>query len=313
MLSDAIAIVALQLTPGIGRNTIHRALAGANIAGIWLQEMLSLPPRELLRSMPAGFQQTANRIARCGPQQLQQAREIIKRVSRAGVQFFSVTHPHYPHALDLHLGMHAPPVLFAFGNMDLFEEYLIGVVGTRSPSPVGQHLAQECAQICVDDECAVVSGGAPGVDSLAHVSAVVHGGKTIIVLPQGILTWRPPLEIQRVVEEGQVLILSEFMPDTPWQTHSAVTRNATISALARLVCVVEPQKQGGSLRTARLALYQKKPVLTYVDPALEDVRRSLEHLGAKNLMDSEGRILLESRIAFNREKAHSSPGVPWLL
>ncbi|HIJ66427.1 MAG TPA: hypothetical protein HPP77_10805, partial [Candidatus Hydrogenedentes bacterium] len=77
-------------------------------------------------------------------------------------------------------------------------------------------------------------------------------------------TYRPSRSVAKAVGQGAAVLVSEFPPDAPWETHAAVTRNAVISALARLVCVIEPRKTGGSIRTARIALNQGKSVLVHV-------------------------------------------------
>ena len=43
----------------------------------------------------------------------------------------------------------------------------------------------------------------------------------------------------------------------PW----SVTRNSTVAALARILCVVEARKTGGSIQTAHKALSMGRPVL----------------------------------------------------
>src|SRR5690606_24865428 len=61
-------------------------------------------------------------------------------------------------------------------------------------------------------------------------------------------------------EDGRAIVLSQFAPLSAWATHAAVTRNATIAALSRVVCVIEPRKAGGSMRTGRCALAIGRPV-----------------------------------------------------
>ena len=98
-----------------------------------------------------------------------------------------------------------------------------------------------------------------------------------------------PLPLQPVaVEDGRALLVSQFSPDAPWSTHGALTRNATIAALSRLVCVIEPGRTGGSIRTARHALEQGKTVMAYTRPEEESVMRELERSGARRLLGEDG-------------------------
>jgi predicted Rossmann fold nucleotide-binding protein DprA/Smf involved in DNA uptake len=91
-------------------------------------------------------------------------------------------------------------------------------------------------------------------------------------------------------EEGRAAIVSEFAPDSRWHTHAAVTRNATISALSRLVCVIEPRKTGGSVRTARCGLEQGKQVLVHGSRDPESPIAALRRAGAGSLLDEQGQF-----------------------
>ena len=88
--------------------------------------------------------------------------------------------------------------------------------------------------------------------------------------------------------------LSEFPPDMGWETHAAVTRNATISAMSRLLCVIEPKKTGGSIRTARCALAQGKLVLVYPAQGFAAVAQTLARAGALELVGGASPVRLEA-------------------
>jgi predicted Rossmann fold nucleotide-binding protein DprA/Smf involved in DNA uptake len=112
-----------------------------------------------------------------------------------------------------------------------------------------------------------------------------NGGKTVVVLPQGILTYRGPALLFDAIQDGRAAVVSEFAPDMAWETHAAVTRNTTISAFSLLVCVIEPKKTGGSVRTARCALAQGKRVLVYPARGCASVVQSLSNGGALELVE----------------------------
>lgn len=287
-MSDAVAILALLDTPGVGPVAIHEAVAGAKVIEKQLSQLLDMPARALANALPAGFQQTASLLTQCGPDRLARAERLVQAIARVGGDAIPVTDPRFPPRLNQHLGTRGPVLLFTVGNIELLDGPAAGVVGTRTPSALGRQLASQCATTFAQNGITVVSGGAQGVDTAAHMSVLAVGGQTVVALPQGLLTYRPSRELQNDLENGRVLLLSEFAPDTGWQTHAAVTRNATISALSRIVCVIEPRKAGGSIRTARLALGQGKRVLVYVADGLESVRRTLENGGAQALCDRNG-------------------------
>ena len=90
----------------------------------------------------------------------------------------------------------------------------------------------------------------------------------------------------------------ELVPDAPWTVHAAVTRNATIAALSRVLCVIEPRNTGGSIRTARAALAQGKRVLVYSPDGYAPEPEFLAYPGVAEFLDPDGCLdlgaLLES-------------------
>lgn len=110
------------------------------------------------------------------------------------------------------------------------------------------------------------------------------------VLPQGLLSYVPSRIMAGGVSAHRVLWLSAFTPDMPWKTHAAIMRNAIISALVRFVCVVEPRQEGGSIRTARCALAQGKPVLVAPAPDAPDAYERLLVGGAHALLATGGAV-----------------------
>lgn len=100
--------------------------------------------------------------------------------------------------------------MWCAGNLDLLETYGAGIVGTRTPSRVGEAVAADCARFFAGCEAAVVSGGADGIDTAAHRAAIDAGGKTVVVLPQGIRTYPFPGYIREAVETNRCALISQF-------------------------------------------------------------------------------------------------------
>lgn len=257
------AALALLLTPGVGAVTLNRALMAASAAGVSLSALVRMDARAQAHALPPGFQGVAPLIARCGATHLAWADRLLAQVAACGGEALSPADADYPAALGQHLGARAPTLLFVRGDATLLTQPAAAIVGAREATRSGQRLARACAKALTGAGAAIVSGGAPGVDTAAHEAALASAGKTVVVLPQGLLSYRMPPAIRRGVEGRNAVLVSEFSPDAVWTAHAAVTRNATISALAQLVCVIEPKRVGGSVRTARLAIEQGKRVLVH--------------------------------------------------
>jgi len=289
----AVAILALTLSAGVGRLTINRLTDWAEATGRSLTDLMDGPEQDLYEVVPVELGGGADALVRCSEGNLSRARSLIERVEKLGGQVISRLDGDYPKGLAASLGDAAPPLLFVAGNFDLLHTENAGIVGTRRPSATGVHLAEQCARTFCEAGVPVLSGGAVGVDMVAHEGALRAGGQTVVVLPQGLLTYRVPKELLGATEEGDVLLVSEFSPDAKWSTPGALTRNATIAALCRLVCVIEPGETGGSLGTARHALDQMKHVVVHGRKGGERAAKALEGRGAVRLLDEDGRFSSE--------------------
>lgn len=294
-LAEEASVLALLLTPGVGPVAVQRLLAVAQRTGCAIGALLDMPARELAELLPVGCTDAAEAVARCAIEQRKDAARLLRRAADAGVRPLLATDAVYPNSLKVFLGETAPPLLFVHGNTDLLDRPAAAIVGARAVSERGAQLASACASVFCREKVPIVSGAAPGVDTAAHTAALADGGATVVVLPQGLLTYEPPKTIHQAADGGKAVILSEFSPDSPWQPHAAVTRNATISALSSLVCVIEPKKVGGSVRTARLALQHGKQVLLYLRDPSDAIVRSLRGAGAGNLLDEHG-VLSAARL-----------------
>lgn len=260
------AVLALYLVPGVGHATVAEALALAQRLGRPLASLLGLAPERLARLNPTGSARLLNALSGCSPLVQARTRAALTETLQKGGGVLQAGEAAYPARLQAALGRRAPALLFYRGNPALLTSQCAAVVGGRTPPPGMVRLAKVCARIFAGAGRCVVSGGARGIDHAAHTAALACGGTSVVVLPQGLLTYVLPGEWQGALQEGRLLLLSEFTPYTPWHTPGAIARNATIAALAERLCVVMPRSPGGSLLAARHALAQGKPVFYAAAP-----------------------------------------------
>lgn len=285
---DAAITLALLASRGVGERTLSRWLAWAAAQDRPLAAWAGRPREELVRAFPDRMESVILALTDLDDDGVRRAMKSIDRVHAAGGQFVLLTQRDYPRVLRDAFGTSAPPVLTVHGDTGLLNRQSGAVVGTRTPSEAGAKLARLCARWLAARGRVVTSGGAQGVDSAAHTEALEAGGATVVVLPQGLLTFPVSAPVAAAVEDGAALLLSQFIPDAPWSTACAVTRNETIAALARIVCVIEPHSPGGSLKTGRDALAQGKPVLVYSGVGSRGAELLRE--GAKPMLGPTGRF-----------------------
>ena len=295
---EARAILALMMTPGLGKATIHRMIRIARSAGMSAAGLAGLKPWSLVEVLHGLPGDAVAGLIKARTHATDQAGDLLRRIERIGGRAAPFMAADFPNGLSRSLGLQAPPLLFLRGDPSIARAACASVVGARRVSTRGRRIAKHCAGTFAGIGAPVVSGGAQGVDMAAHAAALKEGGMTIVVLPQGLLTYHAPWTIEKAIGDGRALLVSEFVPDAGWETHAAVQRNATISALSRLVCVIEPKKTGGSIRTARCALRQGKRVLVSWAWRHRQAGRGLVDAGAYPLLDGRARFAADRLIEF---------------
>ena len=253
-------LIALALVPGAGRKAIHNALQIAQRQSRPLSSYFGTPVHEILSDTATGEQSAAASLAKCSLVHQERAPYLLELTAEWEMGHWTCQSPAYPPFLAESLGTQAPPFLFYQGNEALLESTGVAIVGTRRPSLEGRDWAKKSAGLFAEEGITIVSGGAAGIDTEAHDAALRGDGTTVVVLPEGLHTYQATPSLKTGLGNGQVLLLSEFLPTAAWATPQAITRNRSIAACARMTCVIEPGKKGGSMYTAEQSLSQDKPV-----------------------------------------------------
>jgi DNA processing protein len=126
----------------------------------------------------------------------------------------------------------------------------VAVVGTRTPTAYGEHVAADLAGGLADRGWTIVSGLAYGIDGTAHRAALAAGGTTVGVLACGVDVVYPHGHrslVARVAEEG--LVVSEHPPGAAPQRHRFLVRNRIIAALSLGTIMVEAARRSGARST----------------------------------------------------------------
>jgi DNA processing protein len=102
---------------------------------------------------------------------------------------------------------------------------------------------------------------ARGIDTVAHASALKHGGRTIAVLGCGVDRCYPPENrnlMNAIIQNGAVI--SEFTIATPPLAQNFPKRNRIVSGLSRAVVAIEAREKSGVMNTVSWAANQNKDV-----------------------------------------------------
>ena len=173
---------------------------------------------------------------------------LAEQMLNQGFEIIPITSPEYSKTLKMNLkATYSPPVLYIKGNKKIMQEQSIAIVGSRAASEIALNFTDNIAKNASKDYKVVVSGFAKGVDKQALDSAIKYKGQSIIVLPQGIMTFTSGFKnYYKQIIDGDVLVLSTFHPKAGWSTGLAMARNPIIYGLASEIYVAESSEKGGT-------------------------------------------------------------------
>jgi DNA processing protein len=243
-------------------------LAVAAFAAATGTHAVAAPPGERFRRFAESFDE------RC----------YLDELARRGQRWLPRSSPSFPRGLA---AIFDPPVglfLRGAGEEPLLELPTVAVVGARSCSAYGAHVARLLGRELAGAGLVVVSGLARGIDGEAHRGALEANGVTVAVLGCGVDRDYPAAHAElgrRIGDRG--LIVSEYGPGVepaPWRFPA---RNRIIAGLAAATVVVEARERSGALITADLALEEGREVFAVpgeITSALSAGTNRLFRLGA---------------------------------
>lgn len=253
---------------------------------------------------------TKNELKKLTNKKLSQAEEILNYCKNNNIELIPFGSEKYPKCLA---SITNPPVLlYVKGEFPNFDETpTIAIVGPRKVSEFGKKCAYSLGYRLGKSGMIVVSGGALGSDSCAHIGALKSGGITVLVMGCG-LDYNYLEENEKLREEilNKGCLISEHPPKTGITKYTFPIRNRIISALSLGTVIVEASSRSGALLTANHANEQGRDVFVIPgSPRLKEYKGSNALLrdGAKPLLDASD-IFNEYIVRFpdkiNIEKAY---------
>lgn len=172
---------------------------------------------------------------------------VVEDMTNQGYEILPVTHKDYPKLLKENLKYNSPIVIYTKGNKTLLHESSIAIVGSRNADAVSLSFTNNIAENAANNNKVVVSGFAKGIDRQALDSTLKANGKSIIVLPQGIMTFGSGYkQYYKDITQGNLLVMSTFAPKAPWSVELAMARNSIIYGIASKIFVAQSDDKGGT-------------------------------------------------------------------
>jgi DNA protecting protein DprA len=187
-------------------------------------------------------------------------RSVLAQTLAVGADFELAGSSSYP--ANLSKWAARPPVLFYKGQLDRLPTRALALVGRVDPTEYGENAAGRFARLCVENEIAVVSGLAKGIDGASHRGALSDPpGSTYAVIAHGIDQAYP-------AENGDLYaqiplhgaVLSQFATGTKPQRWTFPARNEAMCTLALGTVIIEGKEGCGSIIQADFSFKHGRPV-----------------------------------------------------
>ncbi len=172
---------------------------------------------------------------------------MVEDLISQGYEIIPITSPDYPQSLKRNLKQGAPCVIYVKGNKNILNDECVAIVGSRKAVDISLEFTTNIARKASLENKTVVSGYAKGVDRQALDAAIAANGKSIIVLPQGIMTFSSGFkQYYQQIYRGQVVVISTFHPRSPWSVDLAMARNSIIYGLSNEIYAAQSDSKGGT-------------------------------------------------------------------
>ncbi len=224
----------------------------------------------------------------------------VEEWQRSGIWIISRSDTDYPSRYKKHLKDKAPPLLFGVGDRSLLNGGGLGIVGSRNVDRDGEAFTRYVAELCVDNQMPVVSGGARGVDQISMTAAIDAGGVSIGILAENLLKKSLERKNRYAIADGRLLLLSPYHPNSRFTVGAAMGRNKLIYAMADYGLVVSAKaEEGGTWAGAieELKRENPRPIYVRVGDKVPQGNNKLLDLGAIRWPESVNKENLKRQLA----------------
>lgn len=242
---DLIYILALQNVPKIGDITAKKLIAHCGSAEAVMKEKKN----HLLKIDGIGssmLQDVNNKV------HLIAAEAELQFIKDNEIRCLFFMDTNYPeklkHCID------GPILLFQSGNINLKQQRIISIVGTRKITSSGVAFCEHLIEVLAVFNPVIISGFAYGTDITAQKSAIKHHLQTVGCLAHGLNQVYPKVHKRYVADiEKNGGFLTEFWSTSNPERENFLKRNRVIAGISEATIVIESAEKGGSLVTADIA------------------------------------------------------------
>lgn len=199
----------------------------------------------------------------CAEKDIESAQAYIEYLEKNNISYSYPGGENYPDAFKT---MKEAPLFFEYIGEPLWKNHqFMSVVGSREMSSITeQWLKAHLTEFLKNEDIGVVSGGAKGVDQLAHLIAIKNNRPTVFVLPSGLMQMYPKSleDFKSEFNIKNICFVSEFESHQRIQKTHFYLRNRLIAALGMFTLVPQASLKSGSLLTVHHCLEMGRPVVS---------------------------------------------------
>lgn len=250
----------LSLIDGVGPTAIAHLMHACSLAnGV---DVYQLGVADL---QAMGFAQRLAQTIVNGLSDTQLLDRELNELARHPITLVTLADETYPALLR---AIEAPPaVLYVRGRLPEHDRRL-AIVGSRNATAYARTLIDRIMPALAEQHFCIVSGGAVGVDSMAHQAALTNAMDSVAVLGSGLLRPYPSCNkklFEQLVQTGGGVVSPFALHAEPKPGHFPA-RNRIISGLSRGLLVVQAAQRSGALISAFYALEQGREVFAVPGP-----------------------------------------------
>jgi len=242
---ELIYVLALQHVPKIGDVTAKKLIHNCGSAEAVLKEKR----QHLLKIDGIGLTTIKGLF---DSKHIKAAEAELKFIQENAISCLYFTDDLYPeklkHCID------APIILFQSGHINLKQQRIISIVGTRKITTYGIAFCEKLIEQLAVFNPIIVSGFAYGTDITAQKAAMKHQLQTIGCLAHGLDQIYPKTHKKYVADiEKHGGFLTDFWSSDTFDRNNFLKRNRIIAGMSEATIVIESAEKGGSLVTADIA------------------------------------------------------------
>lgn len=197
----------------------------------------------------------------------------IKVVSRADAN--------YPARLKTRLKDNAPAVLYGCGEWAALDLGGLAVVGSRDVDDGLIQYTLAVGRLAAQARCAIISGGARGIDQAAMRGALEAGGTAVGILADGLEQAVLNRDYRQALLDQRLMLVSPYDPLAGFNVGNAMQRNKLIYALSDAALVVNSDYQKGGTWAGAVEQLDKLNLVPVYVRASGKLNRGMQELRAK--------------------------------